>query len=157
MGRNRQPSTASTSNIDDIIAALRDDKMLEAIGSVIENKLQSIITDLKVANATLTSKVGQLESALNGANKKIDLLEAYTRADNLVIVGLPAVNFADAVSTHATDSTVDINIRVKHCHRAGCHPTVSGQTERAYPGLGYFNGSPAQETELINGTGFSNC
>ena len=53
----------------------------------------------------LTTKVGQLESALNGANKKIDLLEAFTRADNLVIVELLAVNFAAAASTHATDST----------------------------------------------------
>ena len=105
MGRNRQPLTASTSNIGDIIAALRDDKMLEAIGPVIENKLQSLITDPKAANATLTTKVGQLESALNGANKKIGSEEAYIRTDSLVIVGLPAVNFADAASTHDTDST----------------------------------------------------
>ena len=53
----------------------------------------------------LTTKVGLLESALNGATKKIDLLEAFNRADNLVIVGKPATNFSDAVSTHTTDST----------------------------------------------------
>ena len=47
MGRNRQPSTASISDIDDIIAALLNDKVLEATGAVIETKLQSIITYLK--------------------------------------------------------------------------------------------------------------
>ena len=49
--------------------------------------------------------MGQLESAFNGANKKIDLLEAYTRADNLVVGGLPGVNISDAASANATDST----------------------------------------------------
>ena len=40
----------------------------------------------------------QLESDLISGNKKIDALEAYTRADNLIIVGLSSTSYADAAS-----------------------------------------------------------
>ena len=47
----------------------------------------------------------QLESNLIIANKKIDALEAYTRAYNLIIVGLPSTSYADAASADGSDHT----------------------------------------------------
>ena len=47
----------------------------------------------------------QLESDLIGANKKIDALEAYTRADHPIIVGLPSTSYADAASADGSDLT----------------------------------------------------
>ena len=53
----------------------------------------------------------QLESDLISANKKIDALKAYTRADNLIIFGLPSTSYADAASTdgdHTSDAESSI-------------------------------------------------
>ena len=50
-------------------------------------------------------KVTQLEFDLIIADKKIDTLEACARADNLIIVGLPSTNYADAASADGSDHT----------------------------------------------------
>ena len=56
-------------------------------------------------NVKLTTKVTQLEFALDGANSKIDALKAYTKAGNLIIVGLPSICYADAASADGRDIT----------------------------------------------------
>ena len=95
MGPKRDTSTC----IDELVTALKDERVLEDLGALFESKLQPFITlisELKSDNVKLTTKVTQPESDLISADKKIDALEAYTRADNLIIVGLPSTNYADA-------------------------------------------------------------
>ena len=53
----------------------------------------------------LTTKVTQLVSDLISANKKIVALEVYTRAGNLIIVGLPSTSYADVASADGSDHT----------------------------------------------------
>ena len=60
---------------------------------------------MKSDNVKLTTNVTRLESDLISADKKIDALKAYTRADNLIIVGLPSTTFADAASAEGSDHT----------------------------------------------------
>ena len=98
MGPKRDTSTC----IDELVTVLKDERVLEALGSLFESKLQPFITlisKLKSDNVILTTKVTQLESDLISADKKIDALEAYTRADNLIIVGLPSTNYVDAAKS----------------------------------------------------------
>ena len=102
MGPKRDTSTC----IDELVTALKDERVLEALGTLFKSKLQPFITlisELKLDNVKLTTKETQLESNLISADKKIDALEAYTRADNLIIVGLPSMNYADATSAEGSD------------------------------------------------------
>lgn len=70
----------STPTIDELVIALKDERVLEALGTVLESKLQTFVAmKLKADNSNLTRKVTQLESALTGAKRKIDALGAYTR------------------------------------------------------------------------------
>ena len=87
---------------------LKDKRVLESLGTLFENKLQpfiALISKLKFNNVKLTTKVTQLESDRISGNKKIDALEAYTKADNLIIVGLPSTSYADAASAYERDHT----------------------------------------------------
>jgi hypothetical protein len=97
-----------TSIIDELVSALKDEKVLEAIGALIERKLQpfvAAISELKTNNEELNLKATKLESDLNMANRKIDSLEAYNRADNLIVVGMPVVDYAEATSATSSDLT----------------------------------------------------
>ena len=78
------------------------------LGTLCESKLQpfiALISELKSDNVKLTTKVTQLESDRISANEKIDALEAYTRVDNLIIVGLPSTSYADVASAGESDHT----------------------------------------------------
>ena len=104
MGTKRDTSTY----IDDFVTALKDERVLQALGTLFESKLQPIIawiSELKSDNSKLTTKVAQLESDLISANKKIDALEAYTGAANLSVVGLPSTSYADAAFADGSDHT----------------------------------------------------
>lgn len=103
----RPKKGTSTPTIDELVT-VQDEQVLEALGMLFESKLQpfvAMILELKPDNVKLITKVMNFEHALTGANKKIDALEAYTRADNLIVVGLPATNFADAASADGNDLT----------------------------------------------------
>ena len=99
------PKIDTLTCIDELVTALKDERVLEAFGTLFESKLQPLITlisELKSDNVKLTTKVTQLESDLISADKKI---EAYARADNLIIVGLPSTSYADAASAGGSDHT----------------------------------------------------
>ena len=96
--------------------------------------------------------MGQLESALNESNKKIDLLEVYNRADNLIIVGLPVVNFATAASTHATDltSTSESSIAAEQAVTQLCRDRLNAPISTSDISIAHWLKKP-------NWTGFGNC
>ena len=104
MGPKRDTST----RIDELVTALNDERVLQALSTLSESKLKPFITlisELKSDNVKLTTKVTQLESDLISADKTIDALEAYARADNLIIVGLPSTSYADVASAGGSDHT----------------------------------------------------
>lgn len=97
---------SGSSSIEDIVTAMRDERVLAAIGSIFETKMQSLLQ--KVQSLELENT--RLKTELNDAQVKIDQLEGYSRVDNLVIVGLPVSSYAEMASTStATVDSADVN------------------------------------------------
>ena len=72
-----EPKRDTSTCIDELVTALKDERVLEALGTLFESKLQPFITlisEWKSDNVKLTTKVTQLESVLISADKKIDAL-----------------------------------------------------------------------------------
>jgi len=101
--------------VEDLIAAFRDDRVLEAIGTVFENKLQNLIAAvssltvdltkakedidvLKRENDQLQMYIQSIDSVIQANTTLIDQLDSYTKLDNLIIKGLP-----DSYATVATN------------------------------------------------------
>ncbi len=96
--------------VEDLILALSDKRVLDALGGVFENKLQSVlqtVSALETANKQLENNVKSLENELQTAHEKINSLENYNRIENLVITRLPLVDYSDAASTNAVNSDLE--------------------------------------------------
>lgn len=90
--------------VDDLIAALRDERVLAALGSLFDSRLQlamQTIAELKGENQRHNEEIEKLKFELQAANTQIAALESYSRVDNLIISGLPVASFNDAVSATA--------------------------------------------------------
>ena len=99
--------------VEDLILALSDKRVLDALGGVFENKLQSVlqtVSALETANKQLENNVKSLENELQTAHEKINSLENYNRIENLVITGLPLVDYSDAASTNAVNSDLETSL-----------------------------------------------
>ena len=84
--------SSATSCVDDLITALRDERVLEAIGVLLENKLHSLfesVTELKRDNDRLKADAAKLQTELDKANARITALDSYSRSDNLIITVIP--------------------------------------------------------------------
>lgn len=95
--------------VDDLITALRDDRVLEAIGALFENKLHSLlesVTELKRDNERLKANATKLQSQLDQANARITALDSYSRSDNLIITGLPFSTSAEVASVPHDNSAL---------------------------------------------------
>lgn len=90
--------------VEDLIVALRDPRVLEALAGIFETKLQSVIIELKKDSDQKATLISKLQTDLQSANSRIEALEAYTRRDNLIIAGLPIETFADVAATQETSS-----------------------------------------------------
>ena len=90
--------------VEDLIIALRDPRVLEALAGIFETKLQSVIIELKKDSDQKATLISKLQTDLQSANSRIEVLEAYTRRDNLIIAGLPIETFADVAATQETSS-----------------------------------------------------
>ena len=51
--------------------------------------------------------VSKLQGELAAANAKINHMENFTRLDNLIITGLPMIDYSDAASTSANRDAVE--------------------------------------------------
>jgi hypothetical protein len=100
--------SSSTSCVDDLISALRDERVLEAIGVLFENKLHGLIesvNELKRDNDRNKANVIRLQSELDKANARIAALDSYSRSDNLIITGLPFTTSSEVASVPHDHST----------------------------------------------------
>lgn len=98
--------------VEELVIALSDKRVLDALGSIFDAKLQTIlqrVCDLENANAKLENDVTCLQNKLITANEKINSLENYNRIDNLVISGLPLADYSDAASTGAGTGADGLN------------------------------------------------
>jgi len=94
----KRDSQSGSVLIEDLVAALSDKRVVEAVVGILESKLQSLvrtISGLQEENKSLTKD-------LANSREKIDLLENQIKLDNLVIAGLPIANYAEA-ATAAND------------------------------------------------------
>ena len=113
------PKKDSTSSdglrVEDLIAALRNERVLEAIGTVFENKWQNLIATVSSLTADLTKAkedidvlkrenyqlqmhIQSMDMCNPDQHTLIDQLDSYTKLDNLIIKGLP-----DSYATVATN------------------------------------------------------
>lgn len=74
--------TASTSvSVEDLVNALQDRQVVEAIGSMFENKLKAVyqeVHQLKNENLQHKQEINELKSKLMKSDEKLNALEAYT-------------------------------------------------------------------------------
>lgn len=66
----------------------------------------AIISNLKSEVSTLRDHSSALSSSLMKYENRLDLLETYTRVDNLIIKGLPAA-YSEVATTTVTDASAD--------------------------------------------------
>lgn len=114
MPRNSKGADAGC--IEDIVNAFRDERVLEALGTVFEAKLHEMlqsISSLKTENARLSSEVVEVQKELDTAKSKIVALEAYNRRENLIITGIPASSYSDAATSGADRGEGTNNCRLE--------------------------------------------
>ena len=90
--------------VDELIIALRDPKVMEALASVLESKLQPLvqtINELKQDNSKKSEQISALQHDLKSANERLEALESYSRRDNLLITGMQNETYADSAATAA--------------------------------------------------------
>lgn len=124
METRRVPQRKDSSSVEDLILALSDKRVSDIIAGIFEQKLNPILQSLSEVlekNKTLEKDVSKLQGELAAANAKINHLENFTRLDNLIITGLPLIDYSDAASTSANRDAVE----------------TSASTERAV--LNFFN------------------
>jgi hypothetical protein len=95
--------------VDDLISALRDDRVLDAIGTLFESKLHGLlesVTELKRDNDLHKANAARLQSELNTAKARIAALDSYSRSDNLIINGLPFITSSEVASVPSDQATV---------------------------------------------------
>lgn len=108
METRRVPQRKDSSSVEDLILALSDKRVSDIIAGIFEQKLNPILQSLSEVhekNKTLEKDVSKLQGELAAANAKINHLENFTRLDNLIITGLPLIDYSDAASTSANVET----------------------------------------------------
>lgn len=105
-------------NIDQLVSALSDTKVADALAKSfenvlnkrlvsIENCLQSLLTDLRKREEEITAlheENATLRAEIVVQDKRIQELESYSRIDNLIIHGLPESYAGVTASTTADDA-----------------------------------------------------
>jgi len=100
------PKNEKSSITEDLITALRDPRVADVIGGVINDKLRPLmeeISTLRAENSEQATKIVNLQNDLQLATSRIDELETFTRRDNLIISGLPLESYAEATGAADND------------------------------------------------------
>lgn len=140
MASTRQQGKSKTSPLaDDLIDALQDPRVVEALGKVLApviaksvesavapfiKQLEGLTTDvraLKTENVRLakqcdaTSKENaRLQKIVDGHSRRIDDIEAYSRSDNIIIRGIPERSAAERASDAPSLSDNKPTLRDSH-------------------------------------------
>ena len=99
--------------VAELIAALSDKRVLDALGGVVEAKLSSIfqsVSILEKEDKRMANDMKILQNDLKLANAKIESLENYNRLDNLIFIGLPVMNYSEAVSVDNNNSDAESSL-----------------------------------------------
>lgn len=113
-------------NVDSLVAALSNEKVLEAIGKIIQTSLDAALShkldtlsqamdalqaDLRQKHdqvQSLTKQNTELKTKVQTQSSQIEQLEAYNRQENLIVHGLP-LSYAQAVGGAAAADADDGN------------------------------------------------
>lgn len=97
------PPKANTTT--DLIIALRDAQVIEAIADILDTKLErrlqpllDSILELKEESTKKSAQITKLQGELHSVKSRLEVLEAYTKRDNLLIAGLPVETYVDAAA-----------------------------------------------------------
>ncbi len=115
--KTRAQESKNRSLADDLIEALQDDRLVDAIGKALSplitltiqeavkkqlEGLSSAVKDLKAENVRLTTQCQaikhentQLRKTTDEHARRLDELESYSRNDNLIFKGLPERTFSE--------------------------------------------------------------
>lgn len=97
---------------DDLIKALKDDSVLQAIGSIFDVKVSELmrsIDELKQVNTRQSGHITKIQQELKVANMKIENLDKLSRKENLVISGLLPASAAEASTASSTYTEAENN------------------------------------------------
>lgn len=158
-------------DVKKLISALTNKEVVDTLTSIIQpiiaqsvacvNDLKGVIDDLR---NDITSKNEQLDklqhendvlqSSLKETNQRLDLLETYTRVDNLIIKGVPE-NYSEVITATETgpdalssDTTLEqvlclfnsnMNIKVMAADISGTHRLPKGKQDKFKPIIVRFN------------------
>ena len=88
-------------DVKNLISALTNKEVIETLSSVIQpiiaQAVACVINDMNGKIEELQQENSALKENLRETSQRLDLLETYTRVDNLIIKGLPEV-YAEAVT-----------------------------------------------------------
>lgn len=95
--------------VEDLIIALRDERVLEALTQAVVKPLLESIAELRKDTEKNTAVINRLRNDLKTAtnriktleereNQRLESLEQYARRDNLLIAGLPVESYAETAS-----------------------------------------------------------
>ena len=117
----KKDSTSSDKN-DDLIAAFRDERVLEAIGNVFENKLQKLVADVSILTADLVKakeEIGdlkveneRLKNVVQNNSARLEQLDSYSKLDNLLIKAL--LESYAAIATNEAEESTTVSPREYH-------------------------------------------
>ena len=82
--------SSSVSFLEDIVKALQDEAVINALRSIFEKKL---------TNSTLQVENNGLKRDLAAAYDRIENLENYSKKSNLIITGVPVTSYAEVISS----------------------------------------------------------
>ena len=111
---------------EDLIIALKDPRVLEALGSMFETKLHSLVESVNALKQQNTEQAEQivalqkdlqsaktrivtLEINAGGDSHRVEALETYMRRDNLIITGLPATTYSEIAASSRSDNRKEQN------------------------------------------------
>ena len=114
------PATRSSSGapeLQELIDALLDPKVVEALGQALGANINRIVqaglvslvervTELERGGEKAAEERQTLTEENEALRKRIDDMEAYSRCENLVIHGIPPSSFSDAVSSRPADQSL---------------------------------------------------
>lgn len=106
-------SSSESTRVDDLIAALKDERVQEVFGSIFESRLQKIVDTvarlsaefnsakedidaLKTENDQLKLQIQSMNDMIQSNTARTEQLDSYSRLDNIIIKGLPDTYAATA-------------------------------------------------------------
>jgi hypothetical protein len=90
-------TTDSINLTEEFLKSLKDERVLKALESAIQPKIQAVVeTKLKDMQKKFSETMKCDANVVSGLSTRVERLDAYSRANNLVIIGLPVEHYLEA-------------------------------------------------------------